>query len=118
MGAASGSLVAIALVALFAHLSSDRSVPVTVLNCYSTTSDFKVSIDGRSLQLLPPAERNDSVAVCHDGTVNVGATAAVVIERGRETRRLFLPITRDVRVIAIDAHALTAKTARELPMLD
>lgn len=115
MGAASGILAAIAL---FAHLSSDRSVSVMVLSCYGTTSDFRVSIDGRSLQLLPPAARNDSVAVCHEGTVTVGATATVVIERGRETRRLSLPITRDVRVIAIDAHALTAKTARDIPMLD
>ena len=89
-----------------------------VLSCYTGTRDFSVSIDGRSLPLVPPEKRNDSVAVCHDGAVTVGATATVELTRGRETRRFSLSVTRDVRVIEIDAHALTAKTERQFPMLD
>ncbi len=118
IAAAGAGLTAIALAAISSLVSPDRSLPVVVLNCYTGTPDFSVSINGRSLPLMPPAKRNDSVAVCYDGNVTVGTTATVVITRGRDTRRFPLSVTRDVRVLEIDAHALTAKTAPEFPMLD
>jgi hypothetical protein len=76
------------------------NIQVIVGDCY-TTSVVEVSIDGRPLALISPAQREDSVGICFDGTESLGPQTAVRIRTPSADRRINVSPAVDSRFLFI-----------------
>ena len=91
---------------------------VMVLDCY-THSDSRVSIDGRPLALTPPNRREDSIGVCYNGPVGLGAEVRIDIRSRGQNRRITVRPDAQSRYLLINPDdAPYAELTRDAPLLD
>jgi len=76
-------------------------------------------VDGRPLALVPPRQREDSVALCYDGTQNVGSVIHVRVRTPNGERQFDLRPTDESRYVHITPErAPYASLERDAPLLD
>ena len=76
-------------------------------------------MDGRPLALVPPRQREDSVALCYDGTQNVGSVIHVRVRTPNGERQFDLRPTDESRYVHITPErAPYASLERDAPLLD
>jgi hypothetical protein len=83
-------------------------IAVVVYDCYTTTPALEIELDGRKLALVAREKRNDSVALCYDGTLAFKPSAHIAIRRGGVVRTFDLRLTRRTRTLGISAQSLSA----------
>ena len=91
---------------------------VIVHDCYTATH-VRVFVDGRRLVLVPPAQRNDSVALCYNHRASLGSRAQVRVLSGGRDRRIDLSPNAEARFLLISAAvAPSARLTRDPPLFD
>ena len=94
------------------------TLQVVVHECYTATA-VEISINGTPLALTPPAQRDDTVAMCYDGAMSLGRQADVRIRTPAGERRVEVVPAADSRFLAITPdRAPYAAAARDRPLLD
>jgi hypothetical protein len=94
------------------------NLQVVVMDCY-THSDSQVSIDERPLALYPPSRREDSVGVCYDGPVGLGAEVQIGIRSRGQNRRIAVRPNAQSRYLLINPdNSPYAELRHDAPLLD
>lgn len=113
-----GLALAAAGPAAAANKAGPGAISVVVHDCYTSTPTPEVELDRHRLALVPPAKRDDSVALCYDGTLAFERSAHIVVRRGATAKRFDLRLTRRTRAIMISAQSLNAVATNKMPGFD